>query len=376
MVKAAVLEGVGKLTINDYPKPRVTEGGILLKMEMCGVCGTDIHIYDGKMKVPYPVILGHEFVGRIEEIDDNARKMEVKGQPLNEDDLVSVVPGTNRFCGTCQFCRFVPQRPSLCINRRAMGVNQSATNPPHLLGGWAEYIYVDAAHYWVYKVPEEVPAKVAVLSEPMAVSSRAIERAYEPGLPSINEGFGLGKSVVIQGAGPIGLLAVASAKLAGAGKIIAIDMIDEKLKMAEKMGADYLIDMRVHKTRQDRVKELMRLTNGIGADVVVECAGIPSAFAEGIDLTRRGGRFVEVGHYTDPGNVEVNPHIICNKDMDILGSWTYPPTQFNTALELFRMSRGKIPLEELITHQFKVSEAQKAIDTSKSRQGLKLVIIP
>jgi L-iditol 2-dehydrogenase len=376
MVKAAALEAVGKLAIHDYPVPKVAEDGILLKMEMCGVCGTDVHIYDGKMKVPYPVILGHEFVGRIEEIGSKARGMEVKKQPLKEGDLVSVVPGTNRFCGTCYYCRFVPQKVSLCENRRALGVNQCSANPPHLLGGWAEKIYVDAAHYWVYKVPEEVPAEVAVLAEPMAVSSRALERAYEPGTPTFGDGFGVGKSVVVQGAGPIGLLAMATAKIAGAGKIIAVDMIDEKLKMAEKIGADHVIDMRVYKTRQERVEAVKKLTNGMGGDVVIEAAGVPSAFAEGIDLTRRGGKFVEVGHYTDPGNVEVNPHTICNKDIDILGSWAYPPSQFETALQLFRLSMDRIPLHEMVTHRFHIAEAQKAIDTAKARQGLKLAVVP
>jgi threonine dehydrogenase-like Zn-dependent dehydrogenase len=205
----------------------------------------------------------------------------------------------------------------------------------------------------------------------MAVSSRALERAYAPGMPTFGEGFGIGQSVVVQGAGAIGLLAIATAKLAGAGKIISVDMVDERLAMAEKLGADHVIDMRQHKTSEERVNEVQKLTNGLGGDVVIEAVGVPVAFAEGIDMTRRGGKFVEVGHYTNPGTVPVNPHTICNKDMDILGSWTYPPTQFGTVLELMRLAVDSLPLDEIVTHKFKVEDAQESIDTLKARKGIK-----
>jgi D-arabinose 1-dehydrogenase-like Zn-dependent alcohol dehydrogenase len=110
MVKASVLEGVGQLETHDYPQPEIGENDILLKMEMCGVCGTDIHLYKGNMKIPFPVIPGHEFVGRIKELGEGAAGFEVKGQPLSEDDLIVVVPGTNAFCGSCYFCRCQPHQ--------------------------------------------------------------------------------------------------------------------------------------------------------------------------------------------------------------------------------------------------------------------------
>lgn len=374
MVKAAILEGVEELKTVDYPEPEVEPNALILKTELCGVCGTDMHLYGGNMAIPFPVIPGHEFVGTIEEIGDKATSLEVKGQPLAEGDRVVVVPGTNRFCGDCYFCRFMPHKPTLCTNRKVLGVNMTSAEPPHLLGGWAERIYVDAEHFWVYRVPDEVPPEVAVLTEPMAVSSRAFERAYAPGLPTFGEGFGVGGTVAVQGAGAIGLLTIATAKIAGAGKIVSIDMVDERLRMAERLGADHIIDMRAYKTSEERVSEVQRLTNGLGADVVVECVGVPAAVPEGIDMTRRGGKFVEVGHYTDPGNVPVNPHTICFKDMDVLGSWTYPPTQFGTVLELMRQSMGRLPLDEVVTKVYGVEEAQTAIDDLKARRGIKLAI--
>jgi threonine dehydrogenase-like Zn-dependent dehydrogenase len=376
MVKSSVLEGVGKLRTCDYPRPEIGENAILMSMELCGVCGTDIHLYGGNMRIPFPVIPGHEFVGRIEELGEGAEGLEVKGQPLSEGDLIAVVPGTNAFCGSCYFCRFMPHKPTYCTGRRVMGVNLTCSDPPHLLGGWAEEIYVDAEHYWVYKVPEGVPAKVAVLAEPMAVSSRAVERAFAPGIPTFGEGYGPGDSVVVQGAGPIGLLAIAAAKVAGAGDIVVIDMVDERLEMAGRLGADHIIDMRNHTSSEERVEEVERLTRGLGADVVIECAGVPAAVPEGIDMVRRGGKFVEVGHYTDPGNVEINPHIVCMKDMDVLGSWAYPPTQFDTALQLLRRGMESLPLSEIITHKFRVADAEEAIRTVKSKKGIKMAIIP
>jgi threonine dehydrogenase-like Zn-dependent dehydrogenase len=374
MVKATILEGVEKLRVVDYPEPEVQDNSLLMRMELCGVCGTDMHLYAGKMKVPFPIIPGHEWVGKIEGIGERAKNMEVRGKPLSEGDRVVVVPGTNRFCGECYFCRFMPHKPTLCTNRRVMGVNMTSAEKPHLLGGWAEKIYVDAEHFWVYKVPEEVTPDVAVLSEPMSVSSRALERAYEPGQPTYGDGFGVGQSVVVQGAGAIGLLAVATAKMAGAGRIISVDMVDERLKMAETLGADHVIDMRQHRTSDERVKEVRRLTNGLGGDVVIEAVGVPSAVPEGIDMTRRGGKFVEVGHYTDPGPVLISPHVICNKDMDILGSWAYPPTQFGTVLNIMRKSVDEIPLNKIVTNRYKVVEAQRAVDDLRARKGIKMAI--
>ncbi len=375
-IKAAVLKGAKKIEIMKFDKPEAKKDGILIRTEICGVCGTDIHIYEGRMTVPYPIIPGHEFLGKIEEIGEIARTLEVKGLTLTEGDLITVVPGTNLFCGKCYYCRFVPHKPNLCTNRRAYGVTMSCKEPPHLFGGWSEYVYIDPVHFWVYKLPDDMPPEVAVLIEPMAVASRALERAFEPGLPSAREGFSPGRSIAIQGAGPIGLLVIASAKIAGAGKIIAIDMADERLKMAQKLGADHTINLKEMDKPEERIEMVKKLTHGLGADVVFECAGVPTAFPEGIEMTRDGGRYVEVGHYVDSGGVEIHPHRICRKDIDVLGSWVYPPTQFETVINLLHLYFDRIPFKELVTHKFKIEEAEKAIMTLKKHEGLKVTIKP
>jgi L-iditol 2-dehydrogenase len=142
------------------------------------------------------------------------------------------------------------------------------------------------------------------------------------------------------------------------------------------MGADHTIDMRAYRTSEDRVAEVERLTGNVGADVVVECAGAPAAFPEGIRMTRRGGRLVEVGHFTDPGGVEIRPHLICWKDIDILGCWAYPPAQFKKALEALEMGMDTLPLGELVTDRFSVDKAPEALSYAERREGLKVAITP
>ena len=360
-VKAAVLTGVKKIEMWDFERPEIPPDAILMKTDVAGVCGSDIHFYNGRGNLPLPVILGHEFVGTIVELGEQAINLEARGLSFEEGDKITVCPGTTGFCGTCYFCRFVPDRPNLCTARKVYGVTRSCKDPPHLFGGYSEYVYVDPVHWYVYKLPEEFPLELGALIEPMATSTRALERAFMPGLPGANEGFGLGKSVVVQGLGPIGLLAVAAAKIGGAGTVIGLDMIDARLKMAAKLGVDLIIDLRQLTKPEERIEAVKRATNGLGADVGIEAAGVPEAVPEGIEMVRDGGKYVEVGHYTDTGPAKVRPHRICRKDLDLLGSWAYPMTQFHTAIAVLHANKDIFPFGELITRKFKLTKAKEAL---------------
>lgn len=373
LVKAAVITEPEKLEIKHFNLPDVAEDAMLIKIESCGVCGTDVHIFHGHQKTtPFPLILGHEFSGVVKELGDKANEnLVVKDGELSEGDAVTVVPGLP--CGRCYYCRNMPHYQNLCTSRLVYGGSRSCKNPPHLYGGFAEYIYIEPRS-WVYKLPKGMSFETGALAEPMAVATRALERAFAPGLPFAGKGFGIGSSVIVQGAGPIGLLTIAAAKVAGAGKAIAIDRVEQRLRMASRMGADELIDMREFKTPQERVKRALELTNGVGADVVVECAGVPVALPEGIEMTRRAGKYVEVGHFTDPGAVEIHPHAICFKDIDLLGSWVYPLTQFRESLAV--LNSGKFPFERLFTHKFKIEKALQAIQASEGGECIKAMIAP
>jgi L-iditol 2-dehydrogenase len=366
MVKAAVLTEAGRLEIRDFELPKVAEGAMLVKVKACGACASDIHIHRGHLKVPFPIILGHEFSGVVEELGAKANtKLKVYGGVLGVGDYVTVVPGLS--CGKCFYCRNFPDLPNLCSNRLVYGVNRSCANPPHLYGGYSEYLYVEPGS-WVYKLPTEMSFELAALTEPAAVSTRALGRALGP------LGKARGTTVVVQGLGAIGLLAVAAAKFAGARMVIGVDRVEQRLEMASKVGADETVNMQQYGTPEDRVKRVLELTDGIGSDITIECTGVPAAFREGIEFTRRGGKYVEVGHYTDPGGVEIRPHAICFRDMDILGSWVYPMWQFSEALKV--LGSKKFPLEEIITHRFKIEEAVRALETSERGECIKALIIP
>ncbi|HJX24270.1 MAG TPA: zinc-binding dehydrogenase [Candidatus Bathyarchaeia archaeon] len=375
MVKAAVMTKPGSIVIENFEKPEVDSDSILLKTEVAGICGTDVHIFQGHLPtVPFPIIPAHEYVGKVETLGASAVGMEARGQNLIVGDRVAVVPCIP--CGRCFYCKNVPSRPNLCENRICYGITMSSKNPPHLLGGMAENMYV-VPRSSIYRIPDDMPSDLAVLTEPLAVATKGLERAYEPGVPYAREGFGIGKSVVVQGIGPIGLFAVVAARAAGAGMIIAIDSVDLRLRAAEEFGANVTINMKNAPKKEDRVAEVKRLTLGKGADVVLECAGVPAAFAEGLELVRRGGKLVELGHYTNVGTVEVNPRDICWRDVDILGSWSYPPTQFETALNLLYYQRDRFPFKKMITHRFSIEDAAKGIEKMNAKdESIKVVITP
>jgi len=370
-VKAMVMVEPGKMEMRSFQMPEIAEDSMLLKVDATGVCGSDKHAYLGHSKINFPIIPGHEIIGTLAKVGPKSHEsMKIIGGPLKEGDKVAVVPGSFG-CGKCYNCLHTPHRPSICSNRVVYG-NTNCEKPPHLFGGFADYMYIHP-RTWVFKLPERVlEREIGVLAEPMAVATRTVERSYSPGIPHINEGYGLGKTVAVLGAGPIGLLVIAVLKATGAGRIIATDLSNTRLEMARKLGAtDAIIAVG---SMEDRIQKVMDITDGVGAEIVYECAGIPQVFKEGLELVARGGKLVEVGHFTDSGNTEIRPHIICRKDMDILGVWAYPQIQFGTALTA--LAQIDTPLKELITHRLSLEKTEDAIKMLGNEGVLKAVIEP
>jgi threonine dehydrogenase-like Zn-dependent dehydrogenase len=370
-VKAAVMVEPGSMEMRNFPKPEIAEDALLLKVDAAGVCGSDKHTYLGHLKLSFPVIPGHEVMGTIEKLGPKAQEvMSVVGGPLAEGDEVAIVP-SSQSCGRCYNCIHTPHRTALCTGRTVYGFS-NCEEPPHLYGGFAEYMYIHPRS-WVFKVSDRVVSRgIGVLAEPMAVATRAVARSCSPGIPHIGEGYGIGKTVAVLGTGPIGLLVIAVLKSTGAGRIIATDLSDSRLEMAERMGATDAIN--ASGSIEDRVQQVMDLTDGVGAEIVFECAGVPQAFKEGLELVSRGGKLIEVGHYTDPGTVDISPHLICRKDMDVLGVWAYPQIQFGTALAA--LAQIEAPLEDLITHRLPLEEVEDAIQMLGKEGVLKVVIEP
>lgn len=372
MIQAAVLETPGRLSIERFPESPPPRDGAILHPTHCGVCGTDPHMYSGHLAVPMPLVMGHEFSGILKGWGPDFPARDVYGQDLKPGDAVAV--GTTLSCGTCYYCRFVPQRENLCQNVNIYGITLGSEDAPHVRGAYSELMYL-FPQTWLFKLPSNVSLKMAALSDPIACGTRALERAFGPGLPWAGEGMGLGKSVVVQGLGPIGIVTGAAARAMGASPVIGIDRIPMRMDMAKRFGFDEILSLQDLPDLEDRVAAVRSMTRGLGADVVVEVVGLPVAFAESLRLVRKGGRIVEFGHFTDNGTMALNPQQIVNLDVDILGSYAYPNSQIGTSLAFLSRYADVYPFEDLVTHTFPVAQTEEAIHASRDKLCVKAMVV-
>jgi len=336
------------IEMREYPVPKADPGTIVADVKLCGVCGTDTHMAYGRLPVPMPHILGHEWFGTISELGEGV-ETDYVGNPLKEGDLIATCLGK---CGKCWFCHNVPGRESLCMNMEVVGISQhNADEPPHLWGGFAEKVYIQET-LPVFKFPEGLfTEEEMVLIEPMAVATRSFKRGQSGATNAAYAGEGVDPSqtLVIQGMGPIGQSIAVTANVYGMNNIIGIDMIPERLKQGKRMGCTETISMKDYPSVDERVERVLELTNGIGADLVIEATGVPAAFSESFKLVRRGGTVVEMGHFTDTGETKVNPHVdFCNKEVDVFGNWGYSKFEYRTALAVMEKAKKmKIPFGEI-----------------------------
>jgi len=369
--RAWVIHEPGRIVMEEFEIPKVAEDGALLKVEACGICGTDKHIYLGHFPTnQYPFIMGHEFIGTIVELGSKANEtMAVFGGALEVGDRVAVAP-SSMGCGYCYFCLHMPHRQALCSNRNMIYGFVSTRKAPGLWGGYSEYVYLVPRSY-IFKLPKDMPMKRAILTEPGATGLRAVDRALNTGEPFLSQGLSVGRSVMVLGAGPIGLMIISAFRYSGAGLIISQDLFPSRLNMAKRLGADLLIDGKL--PFEERLSQVREATDGVGPDIVVEAAGSPAAFREALDLTRRGGKLIEAGNFTDAGPAEIKPFSICFQDLDILGC-RYSPLLFKDVISMFQ--RTPLPVEEVVTHTFSLEELPKALEVTGSKDAGKVVITP
>ena len=183
-------------------------------------------------------------------------------------------------------------------------------------------------------------------------------------------------SVVVQGAGPVGIAALAVAKSAQARRTIVIGGPEARLEMARRFGADHTINIDAVDKPQDRIALVRELTDGHGSDVVLECVGIPEAVTEGMEMCRDGGKYLVLGHYCDAGTVAFNPHVITRKQLQVFGSWSSEPRHLGVALEFLRTNRKLFPFAEMVTHRFPLAHANDALRATANWQSAKSVIVP
>jgi threonine dehydrogenase-like Zn-dependent dehydrogenase len=343
--------------IEEVAIPPLADGAVLGRIVAAGVCGTDVHILHGQVRIKTPAILGHENVCRVEAIGGSAPLHDITGKPVQVGDLITWLP---KSCMKCYNCTILGDQ-SKCERRIGYGGWVPADKHPYLVGGFAEYVWL-LPESDIVVIPPGVSPDAVVLGDALRVMVHGLENIG---------GLEYGDTVVVQGCGAVGMMGFLLARDAGAGKVIVVGAPESRLALAKEMGADETIDI-THVPPAQRIARVMELTNNRGADVVFECAGVPAAVAEGLEMVRINGRYLIAGHYGDAGTIPLNPHIINRKQITIKGAWSATNKHFLRGLNLLR----KIPVDKLVTHHFSLDEINEAVIATERQEPLKAVIVP
>jgi len=377
-VRAAVMKAPGRLEVERFPKPDPQPGAVLMRVTFSGICGTDKHTYRGESKqyagtdherdLVYPLICGHENVGVIEAIGGADSIPDSEGRPLRAGDRI--VPAANVPCGHCIFC--LNDYPYyFCENLQDYGNSLHSGIPPHLFGGWAEYMYLLPGTP-LFRVPDGLPDELAALTEVMAVT-HGFERAR-----MLNAGWGgsaFGESVAVMGVGPLGFCHLVKARLLGCGKLIAIDRLESRLEMARRFGATLTIN--ASKTTEKERLDLTREHTNTGPDIVIDCTGVAQSFPECLHMVRYGGTVVEAGSFVDMGPVGINPNSdICTKNVSVIGVGGETATSYVPAMNLLARNLDRLPLTEIITHRMPLERAAEAVELAQKDGAMKVLMDP
>ncbi len=338
--RAATLVAPNKLEIREYPVPEIPPGGGLVAVEMAGVCGTDVKYFHGKIELPLPIILGHEILGRVVKLGRDAAAI----HHLKEGDRIILKGAVG--CGRCADCRRGAAR--FCKKRTSYGGRTSCANPPHLLGGFADYVYL-APDVLATKVSHDLPAEAAVLIG--AVMANGFQWALRRG------GVKMGDFVLIQGPGQQGLACAFAASQAGAARVFVsgIGRDAKRLELAKRFGAHRIINVE----KEDVVEVVGQETGGDMADVVVDVSGNPKAIQVSVDCLRRQGTMV-LGGLT--GDATVTPMLMDKlvwKEICLQGVFTADNDATEAAMRLIEAT--KFPVQEMVSHIFPLEETERCI---------------
>jgi len=370
-VKSVVLEAKGKLSLKSFPYPELKKNTAIIRMEHSGICGTDKHSFEGFFHqkggrpIPLPVIQGHENVGVIEEI--NGELLDHDGNILKIGDRV--VPAPNISCGKCFACR--NNRPYYyCDCKLDYGNNIGSGEPPHIFGGWSEYLYILPGSH-LFKYPDTLDPKFGTFIEPFSVTG-CLDKARQ--WSSEWEPFRTGDTVVILGTGPIGLFHLIKANLMGAGKIISIDPYLYRTSLAQEFGATETVTSDDREEIKDNIK---KLTNNVGADLVVDCSGVSEGFTIALELIREGGMVLEVGIFSNSHDISINPHShILEKSARVIGIGGDDISQYYPSIKLLERNIDKLPWKKIISHEFNIDNVHEAMDIAMSDKSMKVLLNP
>jgi L-iditol 2-dehydrogenase len=341
-MKAMMLVEKRRLEMTDMPIPAVGASDLLVRVRACGICGSDVHGYDGSTgrRIP-PIVMGHEAAGTIEQIGSAVSGFKV-GDRITFDSTIS--------CGTCQFCR--AGNINLCDNRRVLGVS-CGDYRQH--GCFAEYVSVP--QHIAYKLPEKLGFEQAAMVEAVSIAVHAVGR-----VPSV-----LGKSVLVVGTGMIGQLILQTLRIAGCGTLIVIDVDESRLEKSRKSGADHALNA----TAPDVVAQIIALTNGRGVDVAFEAVGAAASFQTAVSSVRKGGAVVLVGNVSP--KVELPLQAVVTREISLFGSCA-SSGEYPVCLDL--MARGKIEVQSLISDAASLDQGPQWFERLYAREpGLMKVIL-
>lgn len=340
-MKASVCYKKNDLRTEDLPTPEISDNEVLIKMLACGLCGTDIQKIRGD-SVTKPTVLGHEVVGQIVK----------KGKNINNYQLGDrVITAIHVPCFTCHYCN--KGHYTICEQFRTNNIDP---------GGFAEFIRIPELHlkHLTHKVSDNVTDEEATLIEPIACCLHGLKQAdIRPD-----------DSVLIMGAGTIGILHAQLAKIKGANKVIVSDMSEYKLQKALKVGCDYAINI----TEKDIISEVNQITNGQGVDVIVIAAGVSSLVSDAVNMVRRAGRIIVFSGFDKNKLVTLDASRFFKDEISIIGTYSVTPYEFPEVLDL--LEKRKLNTDEMITHVFPLDKLSEAIDLSTDpKQSVLKVII-
>jgi 5-exo-hydroxycamphor dehydrogenase len=364
--KAVVLvEYKQPLEVWEFEVPKVEPGATLVKVEMSGICGTDVHLWEGKLDkyVTKPMILGHEPLGVIQELGEGVTA-DLLGQPVKKGDRV--FPYVLQWCGKCYQC--LRGNYTTCQNLRALrpATMKTIHDFPRFVAAYGEYVYLRAGTGF-FRMPDDLPMETAA--------------AFSCGGPTVNHALWHdpirpGESVVVQGSGPVGLYGTLFSRVSGARQVINIGAPAHRLQMAKRLGADETINIEEVTDPAQRVKLVREMTQGAGPDVVLECSGYPGAVLEGVGMLRNDGRYFVIGQYSFSGPIALNPEDITLRELRLQGSQSFEPEDVYTYLNVLRRAQGSYPIHEVVSHKFPLEKANEALQAVRRKEAVRAVLVP
>lgn len=359
--RVAMLTSLGHFDIKEYPIPELGDNDILVKVEGCGVCGTDAHEFKRDPFGLIPVALGHEGTGEVVKMGKNV-KLDSAGKPLNIGDKVV----------TCMIFKDDPEITMFDLNKQNVGgadvYGLLPDDDVHLNGWFADYLVVRGGST-IFNV-SDLDLDSRVLIEPCAVLVHAVERAKTTGILRFNS------RVVVQGCGPIGLICIAVLRTMGIENIVAVDGEEKRLSFAKQMGAGNTVNFKDYKGIEALTDGVKNAFGGHLADFAFQCTGSPVAHSNIYKFIRNGGGLCELGFFINGGDATINPHFdICSKEITTVGSWVYTLRDYATTFDFLKRAKAiGLPMEKLITHKFPLEQINEALETNLKMEGLKIAI--